>query len=953
MSDSTNTRGIVSPALLGYGFFLAVLLFIGLLLARDALDRVGESRKRESEDRRALLLDRVMIGEDTGFPLANTLLPFLLAHRHGWGYAKSFENHRRNMRENYHCDLSYFLFQRGKPALVSHPADPRMRLVGRVLQGMVLSGKALLQEAAQLDPLLAAEWGRTATIAHFRKANGEYRLIRSRGNPALIIFDRYPDGRGLAILLENVPETVVREYLAHQRRESCLKPFTGHAIPEVGVWCPPGKKSVNEMRLAWIAWEKARTTSNQTSLRGGIEWRFERDCQGRVHCLVFKSVDDGSSAIFPLLVIAALLLFLWGLSLIQRLGAGQAPAEGFLSLKIQLRAVFLAVTLLPALSGIILGMIFLQDQEERVRNAAYSDGAARLRAIETGFPRTLGEIITKYRTLYALLSAHPVDPEFIRPMVDRLKDERILNYCLVFDNRFRVLFRNFDDSRNELVMMLDNLARVAVRRYTPHRLPAGEAERIKASDIVLEQVSSNEELGWSSLVENRDQMHSLRLGLGYSQLYWDLFPKLSTGPVFLACMNEFENIVQRYLNRRSDCGGGRSGLVSMDLHRWDVSPTVGTDEKTIRNLCVVAKKTGRGLHRQLRLASGTAWVVAVCESMMSQFGMAIVKDARKELDALVIYRIALGFGVFLALVMAVSAGRLLSSLVLVPIADLEEGIEAIRLRKTGTRVPERRMDEFGELAAVFNHTLAGLKELELARIVQMSLFPLHEPLISGYSLAAVNQPATDLGGDYYDLLTLEDGRLVMVLGDVTGHGASAALAMAMAKAAMMYRLEAGERTPKGLVDALNLVFFKELRGSRKFMTLVTGMFSPGEHRLKLENAGHNYPLFFKDSEKKSSFVQMIGLPLGVRKKADREGADLNFAPGDAIIFYTDGYTECLLPNGEQFGDDQFQVLVEKFCAEGLDAAAIRDRLLEVLHTVRMPGPMADDVTLVVLRRNRV
>ena len=215
----------------------------------------------------------------------------------------------------------------------------------------------------------------------------------------------------------------------------------------------------------------------------------------------------------------------------------------------------------------------------------------------------------------------------------------------------------------------------------------------------------------------------------------------------------------------------------------------------------------------------------------------------------------------------------------------------------------------------------------------------------------MNLSATDLSGDYYDILPLPGGDLLTVIGDVTGHGASAALAMAMAKASVVYRLADGERLPRPVLDSLNEVFFQELRSQRKFMTIQVSTFLPADHTLRIENAGHNYPLFHEAATGKTRALEMIGLPLGVRRKAQRDAREQVFAPGDAVIFYTDGFVECMMPDGTQLGDDAFVALIDRTITPERSARDILEELLAELHRVRRPGPLNDDITLVILRRN--
>ncbi|HNV68685.1 MAG TPA: SpoIIE family protein phosphatase [Candidatus Ozemobacteraceae bacterium] len=504
-------------------------------------------------------------------------------------------------------------------------------------------------------------------------------------------------------------------------------------------------------------------------------------------------------------------------------------------------------------------------------------------------------------------------------------------------------------------MMIDNLARSGIRKFSPHRLPLEEQGRVKPIDVLMESLCSAEELGWSQINGRPGRLLSLGVSGGRTLVYWNVFPALASGPAFMFGGQEPEHLVRNHITELAQAEQTRGEINGVFVAHLDVVPERSAAwSREMRTLAQLAERTRRVQQRQLTVDGRTVWAVAMIDSHAGRYALIHAYDATQDMKSLGRMRFGICLSIIPVLLMAWGAGLLLGDLLLHPISDLERGIEAIRSRDTSHRIPVRRDDEFGSLARLFNQSLLELKELELAREVQGSLLPRELPRINGWSIGGVNVTASDLGGDYYDLLATHEGKeWVMCVGDVTGHGASAALAMAMAKAGLTYRLNQGEVALKPLLDSLNLIFYNELRSSRKFMTMVLNRFCPATGDIEFENAGHNYPLIYRRATAVSEFVQMVGSPLGVKRKGVRDSAKHRLDPGDAVLCYTDGYPECSLSSGEFMGDEAMKQRFEELCRTGHDAASIVQHLLQDLQQRRSPGPLQDDVTLVVIKREEV
>ena len=240
------------------------------------------------------------------------------------------------------------------------------------------------------------------------------------------------------------------------------------------------------------------------------------------------------------------------------------------------------------------------------------------------------------------------------------------------------------------------------------------------------------------------------------------------------------------------------------------------------------------------------------------------------------------------------------------------------------------------------------KELELAQEIQLSLLPKALPEVAGWEFAAYYQPARQVGGDFYDLFAVpgESQRLGMVIADVSGKSVPAALFMALSRTMIRTAALDGCR-PSVCLDRANGQIRKENR-SGQFVSVCYATLDIRSGRLVFANAGHNPPLWVKETSGQTRELVAPGIVLGVLDEIDLDEGEIDIAPGDLLIFYTDGVTESMDTSREQFGEERLQELVV-----GLAQASAR-RVIEAVvdavaaHTGDVPP--FDDITLLVVKR---
>ncbi len=306
----------------------------------------------------------------------------------------------------------------------------------------------------------------------------------------------------------------------------------------------------------------------------------------------------------------------------------------------------------------------------------------------------------------------------------------------------------------------------------------------------------------------------------------------------------------------------------------------------------------------------------------------------------------LGLGVFLAgiALLALGLGVHLSERVLVPVAEVSRGVEAIQRRDFRHRVPVGPPDELGRLAATFNQVMEGLADLEVGRFVQENLMPREEIVWGDYRVFGGSRFLTALSGDYFDLKVLPDDRLFFLIGDVSGHGVGAALVMAMAKA-LVEREIARETTAAGFLAILHQVLRATLRRGT-MMTCAVGILDMRTHRLSFANAGQ-CPAVRITGPGAWEEVSLPSRPLGISSSWQGKELIAAFAPGHRWLLFTDGLVEARIPGGV-LGFAPFQAAAARLV--GPDPRAAWEALMAWHDEVRQGIPPNDDMTLLILVR---
>ncbi len=299
-----------------------------------------------------------------------------------------------------------------------------------------------------------------------------------------------------------------------------------------------------------------------------------------------------------------------------------------------------------------------------------------------------------------------------------------------------------------------------------------------------------------------------------------------------------------------------------------------------------------------------------------------------------------------------------------PIRQLAWKADQIARGDLDARVEITSSDEIGLLGENFNFMADQIsillqqtaekakleQELEVAKTIQETLVPSDAPVKKpNLTFAGFYQPAAQTGGDWWTWADLPGGRILLVIGDVTGHGIPSAMITAAAKSACdVARYIHEEITVTRLLEIMNHAIFESAK--RRFvMTCFASIVDTKARTITYANAGHNFPYLYRQSEGKGEFGSLMirGNRLGDDPSSKYEAKTTDLAIGDVLVWYTDGIVECENTTGEEYGEKRFRASVKK--AAALDASEMRDSIIADASNYFGDTSRKDDITMVVGR----
>jgi len=305
--------------------------------------------------------------------------------------------------------------------------------------------------------------------------------------------------------------------------------------------------------------------------------------------------------------------------------------------------------------------------------------------------------------------------------------------------------------------------------------------------------------------------------------------------------------------------------------------------------------------------------------------------------------------------MVVTMGRS----ILRALSALRQGTARLRSGNFRYRIPIESADELWEVADSFNEMAADLDkardleiekerlegELDVARQIQSRLLPAELPRVPRYEQAGCSVPARHVGGDYYDVLKLRNGRVALVAADVSGKGVPAALLMSSFRASL-HSIDLDTEGPARTLGRMNAFVHASVEPGR-FVTAFLAVLHPESGRLVFANAGHNPPVLLR-ADGSLHLLRDGGLVIGLFGDTAYDQAETTIEPGDLLVLYTDGVTEAADEEDDLYGEERLFDLLQRLRTE-----PCHEIMAEILGEVRAfsgGGQQSDDITLLLVRR---
>jgi serine phosphatase RsbU (regulator of sigma subunit) len=242
------------------------------------------------------------------------------------------------------------------------------------------------------------------------------------------------------------------------------------------------------------------------------------------------------------------------------------------------------------------------------------------------------------------------------------------------------------------------------------------------------------------------------------------------------------------------------------------------------------------------------------------------------------------------------------------------------------------------------HLLSLREELKMAHNIQNKLLPDSVPQTNGFDIEAINIPAKSVGGDYYDFIRKSNSQLAFCIGDITGKGMPAAMLMANLQATIRSQILVSDDYSLCL-SRTNTLLFNSTEPT-KFATLFFGVLDSDSSQLTYVNAGHDHPYLIRKNHEDIE-LEATGLLLAVVENAEYEVKQIDLLPGDMLLFFTDGITEAMNTQKQEYGLEKLRALADSLSSQ--TAENIASEILKDVNSHVSGAEQSDDITLIIVK----
>jgi hypothetical protein len=794
----------------------------------------------------------------------------------------------------------------------------------RVMQNLwecLLSGQVTIKQEKQFQALFGSSWD----FGYFQRNQGSLMPTGRNSLDGLAIWQQGPASAGILLHAPRIPEPWF-----------CLRAIFRHLSP-IGLTAVHDPRRSRTLRCGrpWSNWQdhfRAAIRSPGMLIRAdGKAFLARRSPEG--FWFFAGRIDTGTGPFFS----GWWVLFAFpgfGLLLgIQWWRASGGDPLGRLSVSARILTMALTAGVIPLVLLLGLANRYVQIKRETLERQWHEHHIDFLRSLDSRYHHQEFIVLREARRLSRMDWGKLQGKDFLEPFERGMRRSRIAR-AETRDLSGNVLASS--DPGSLFDQLLSIFSRQVLRRYIQAPIP----QPTDPAEILAIKIIMSTRLGSSGMFDRPDELSVLGVSGRGGHWYWDVRqPPTRDSWAFFSVNNHTRSNRDFFL---AALEREKAAVFLSDSWTWYPK---NPPRDTLRILAYKAISEGKpsrlrisGHHTEyLATAYPSTAIIGACYLTLSDLAPVFSEVNR--------FRRGVGLALLITLFLVIVFARVLSQFLLMPIQEVSRGINALTHKDFRCSVPELGHNELGFLGASINEMLGELREVTMGSTFQKSLINLQPDNIPGYQVSLFYQPAGDLGGDYCDLLPLPNGGFLIITGDVTGHGIASAMLTAMAKAICF----AASREGAGLAtlfNRLNVFILQTLKKSR-LMPAVAGILDPRHHTFEWLCGGHPYPLY-RTQTGRVDFLKMPQNPLGARKKTVWEPRVQPMAPGDCIMFYTDGITERINPDNEMFGFDR---LIEVFSATApYSPHGTTGIVLEELESFARGTTPDDDITLVLIKR---
>ncbi|OPX75543.1 MAG: Stage II sporulation protein E (SpoIIE) [Methanoregulaceae archaeon PtaU1.Bin059] len=388
-----------------------------------------------------------------------------------------------------------------------------------------------------------------------------------------------------------------------------------------------------------------------------------------------------------------------------------------------------------------------------------------------------------------------------------------------------------------------------------------------------------------------------------------------------------------------------------------VNPHTGVNQTLIgeifttgRDMEIPGQDGNRRLHYifiDLRESSTASDMSLVAEITYTQ------EPLRRVLSQILIYYTLIGF---IAVVMGITMAYVIARFLTTPITEILEDVSKIAEGDLGHTIRSMPNPEFRRLEESINMMIGKIQqfsqeierekaEIRIAAEIQRTFLPREIPESARFEIAAMNIPAQEVGGDFYDFISLDERSLGLVIADVAGKGIPAALFMALSRSILRAIATADQRVEETIEESNSLIAADAAAGM--FVTLFYCILDRETGEAMYVNAGHNPPLHYSWKENRLRTLLPTGMAMGVMPDLSYSVGHFTLDTGDLLVLYTDGVTEAFNQNGEEFGEERLMNAV--YASRDMSAGEILDAIFRQVTGFTGGAMQSDDITLVIVR----